>query len=98
MASKILVKFKLLGVMVPSDILAQIMTIFPGTLYMLRQFFNFDRDDFDKFVVCSKCHTLYKYERVKTVNNRKVVKTCSGVQYSRGKKFNAARTLFTMSS
>ena len=86
--------FKLLGVMVPSDILAQIVTIFPGTLYMLRQFFNFDRDDFDKLVVCSKCDTLYKYnECVKTVNNRKVVKTCSGVRYSRGKKIQCGEDL-----
>ena len=86
--------FKLLGVVVPSDILAQIVTAFPGTLYMLRKFFYFDRDSFDKFVVCSKCHTLYEYnECVKTVNNRKVVKTCSGVRYSRGKKIQCGEDL-----
>ena len=85
---------KLLGVIVPSDTLAQIVTVFPGTLYMLRQFFQFDRDNFDKFVVCPKCHCLYNYnECVKTVNNKKIGKSCSGVRYSRGKKVECAAEL-----
>ncbi|CAB4011818.1 Hypothetical predicted protein [Paramuricea clavata] len=86
--------FKLLGVIVPSDTLAQIVTAFPGTLYMLRQFFHFDRDNFDKFVVCSKCHSLYEYnECLKTVNNRKVGRKCSGVRYSRGKRVECGAEL-----
>ena len=88
--------FKLLGVIVPSDILAQIVTAFPGTLYMLRQFFHFDRGNFDKFVVCSKCHSLYEYnECLKTVNNRKNGKNVAVCDTPKGKNFNAVRNLFT---
>lgn len=86
--------FKLLGVTVQSDTLAQISTAFPGTLYMLRQFFQFDRDNFEKFVVCSTCHSLYQYnECLKTVNNRQVGKKCSGVRHSKGKKVECGADL-----
>lgn len=78
---------KLLGLQIQNDTLAQIIAVFPGSMYMLRQFLDFDKDNFDKFVVCPKCHKLYSYnECIITVNNRLVGKTCSGFNYSRGKK------------
>ena len=49
---------KVLGLAIPSETLGQLVIIFPSSLYMLRQFFNFDRDDFNKYVLCQKCHKL----------------------------------------
>lgn len=78
---------KLLGVEISNNTLSQIIVAFPGTMYMLRQILDFDRDDFDKYVVCPKCHKLYQYnECLTTVNNRQVAKVCCGYLYSRGKK------------
>jgi hypothetical protein len=78
---------KMLGMDMSSDILAKIVTIFPGSLYMMRQFLDLDRDNFNKFVVCPKCTKLYKYDScLTTVNNKQVAKTCSNFHYSRKKK------------
>ena len=35
--------------------------VLPGTLYSLRKFLKFDRDDFEKYIVCQNCLCLYKY-------------------------------------
>lgn len=69
---------KVLGVEVLNEFLGKVILIFPGSLYLVRQFLNFDRDDFTKFVVCPKCAKLYKYDSCLTmVNNRQVAKKCS---------------------
>ena len=68
--------------------------IFPGSLYLVRQFLNLDRDDFNKFVVCPKCTKLYKYDScLEMVNGRQVAKKCTNTYYLRRKKMvcNASR-------
>ena len=68
-------------------LITQIIIAFPASTYMLRQILMVDRDDFNKFVVCPKCHKLYEYNQcLSTVNNREVAKLCSGFQQKRGKK------------
>ena len=65
----------------------KIILSFSGSLYLVRQFLNFDRDNSNKFVVCPKCTKLYKYNSCLTmVNNRQVAKTCSNTYFSRGRK------------
>lgn len=69
---------KVLGIEISNDVFEKIILSFPGSLYLVRQFLNFDRDNFNKFVVCPKCTKLYKYDSCLTmVNNRQVAKTCS---------------------
>lgn len=78
---------KVIGVEISNTFLGQIIAVFPGTLYMLRQFVNFDRDDFNKYVVCPKCCKLYHYNECLTViRGKQIAKTCSGACYSRGKR------------
>ena len=42
---------KVIGIEISSEIMAKIVTLFPGSLYMMRQFLNLDRDAFNKFIV-----------------------------------------------
>ena len=53
---------KVLGVEISSEVFENVLLYFPGSLYLVRQFLNLDRDDFNKFVVCPKCTKLYKYD------------------------------------
>jgi hypothetical protein len=87
---------RILGVEISNDFLAKIVTIFPGSLYSMRQFMDLDRDNFNKFVVCPKCTKLYRYDSCLTVvNNRQVAKTCTHFHYSRGKKKTCNSALVT---
>ena len=42
-----------------SDFFSNLMLFFPSTIYMLQKISNLKRDEFEKFVVCSKCAKLY---------------------------------------
>ena len=69
---------------------------FPGSLYLVRQFLNLDRDDFNKFVVCPKCTKLYKYDScLEMVNGRQVAKKCTNTYYSRRKKMVCGASMAT---
>jgi len=50
----------LVGITCHCDYLVEFCTMFPTSLYVLRQLVEFDRDDFVKFVVCPKCSSLYR--------------------------------------
>ena len=55
-----LIKFlRVLGITISNEFLAELISIFPSSLYLLRQFLNIDRDYFTKYVVCPKCTKLY---------------------------------------
>ena len=87
---------KVLGIEISNEVFEKIILSFPGSLYLVRQFLNFDRDKFNKFVVCPKCTKLYKYDSCLTmVNNRQVAKTCSNTYFSRGKKMTCNATIVT---
>lgn len=67
---------KVLGVEISSEVFENVLLIFPGSLYLVRQFLNLDRDNFNKFVVCPKCTKLYKYDScLEMVNGRQVAKS-----------------------
>lgn len=79
-----------------NEVFEKIILSFSGSLYLIRQFLNFDRDKFNKFVVCPKCTKLYKYDSSLTmVNNRQVAKTCSNTYFSRGRKMTCNATVVT---
>ena len=69
-----------------TDMLNELIIIFPTSLYMVRKLLAVDRDSFTKYVVCPKCTKCYQYDEcVKMVNGRHVVKRCSSKFYKRGK-------------
>ena len=80
---------KVLGMSISNDFLAELINLLPTSLYLLRQFINFDRDSFTKYVVCPKCTKIYGYDScLKVENNRTVAKRCSNTFMSRGQKKN----------
>ena len=87
---------KVLGIEISNEVFEKIILNFPGSLYLVQQFLNFDGDNFNKFAVCPKCTKLYKYDFcLSTVNNRQVAKTCSNTYFSRGRKMTCNATIVT---
>ena len=87
---------KVLGVEISSEVFENLLLSFPGSLYLVRQFLNLDRDDFNKFVVCPKCTKLYKYDScLVMVNNRQVAKRCANTYYSRRRKMVCNASMVT---
>ena len=43
--------------------IAALETVFPTSLYMIKKKFNLLKDPFEKYVICPKCVSLYKYIR-----------------------------------
>ena len=55
---------------------------FPGTLYYFRKELGFVKDSFVKYVVCTKCHSLYKFDQCyRTVGSSRVPNKCSFVKF-----------------
>lgn len=55
----------------------------PRTLYMAKSYIGLGQDEFEKFVACPKCCTLYKTEEctVRKTNGRVVSKKCHSVRF-----------------
>lgn len=51
--------FKVLSDLSGCEYLEELVTILPSSLYLLHKFASFDRDNFGKYAVCSKCSKLY---------------------------------------
>ena len=51
--------FKVLSDLSGCEYLEGLVTILPSSLYLLHKFARFDRDNFGKYAVCSKCSKLY---------------------------------------
>lgn len=87
---------KVLGVEISGEVFENVLLCFPGSLYLVRQFLNLDRNDFNKFVVCPKCTKLYKYDScLEMVNERQVAKKCTNTYYSRRKKMVCSASMAT---
>lgn len=87
---------KVLGIEISSEVFETLILTFPGSIYLMRQFLNLDRDNFNKFVVCPKCTKLYKYDCcLEMISNRQVAKKCSNTYYARGRKQVCNATLVT---
>lgn len=60
----------------------EIATDFPSSLYSLKKELNLLSDNFSKYVVCPKCHSIYKFEDcVNSVGGRNVSKRCSFIKH-----------------
>ena len=56
---------------------------FPSTMYLAKKHVGNDRDEFEKFVVCQKCHSLCSYEDAvkKNKNGDNISSKCKTVPY-----------------
>ena len=87
---------KALGMEISSEVFEKLILAFPGSLYLMRQFLNLDRDNFNKFVVCPKCTKPYKYDScLEIVNNQQVARKCCNTYYSRRRKHVCNASLVT---
>ena len=70
-------------VFINSEVLKSVLDNFPTSLYLIRKRLGIERDNFEKFVVCSKCSKLYLYDQCWKYGTGKVKqsKTCSNVLY-----------------
>ena len=65
----------------PSQLMAGLAKTFPGSLYYFRKEISLVNDTFIKYVVCSKCHALYKCDDCyHTVRMTRVSNKCSFVK------------------
>ena len=63
--------------------IAALETVFPTSLYMIKKKFNLLKDPFEKYVICPKCVSLYKYEECFQTNIRgqKTPKKCNHIAF-----------------
>ena len=61
------------------------MTIIPSSLYLLHKFASFDRDNFVRYAVCSKCSKLYDMKDCTEIDHRgkRIVKHCKHKRFPR---------------
>ena len=63
-------------------VVAGFAAMFPQSLHLFRKHLGIDNDKFTKYVVCPKCHSLYKFEDCyKYSNGRNVTVNCSFVEH-----------------
>ena len=65
--------------------LQELLCLVPSSLYLLRTFASFDRDNFTKYAVCSKCSKLYNMKDCTEIDHwgRRVIKHCQQKKYAR---------------
>lgn len=62
--------------------LVAIFSIFPGSVYAMKKLCRQSKDKFEKFVVCRRCHSIYKYDDCfETVRGREVPKNCPHIAF-----------------
>lgn len=63
-------------------VVAGFAAMFPQSLHLFRKHLGIDNDKFRKYVVCPKCHSLYKFEDCYNYSNdRNVTVHCSFVEH-----------------
>ncbi len=68
----------LLSTVCPHPFLAGVLAIFPASIYLARKLVTSNQHSFQKFVVCSKCDSVYKYsDAFEKIGNRTVSRRCS---------------------
>ncbi|KAJ8316197.1 hypothetical protein KUTeg_006211 [Tegillarca granosa] len=68
--------------------------MFPGTLYGVRKFMGFDRDNFTKYVVCQNCYALYKYDNILVeVSGDTIIRKCYNLKIRKKGKFQCGGQL-----
>ncbi|XP_019632058.1 PREDICTED: uncharacterized protein LOC109475736 [Branchiostoma belcheri] len=93
----------MLGCLLNIEVIKNLATMFPRTMYMLRKKLSVQRDDFTRYVVCPTCDSVYTVdEATKVVRNGrgKVVKRksqkCSFVEFPRHSHRNFRRPCGTL--
>ena len=73
----------MIGTVAKVDILVKFAHSLPQTIYLAKSYIGLGGDDFEKFVACPKCCTLYKAEEcvIKKNNGRVVSKKCDHVRF-----------------
>lgn len=71
--------------------LQELLAIIPSSLYLLRKYASFDRDNFIKYAVCSKCCKLYNMKDCTEIDplGRRVIKHCQQMKYARSATWGA---------
>ena len=61
------------------------MTIIPSSMYLLRKFASFDRDNFVKYAVCTECSKLYDMKDCTEIDHlgKRIVKYFKHKQFPR---------------
>lgn len=79
---------ELLATVSQSKVIKEIANLLPRSLYMIRNCLGIKRDDFEKYIVCHKCSSIYKPEDcVRTLaNGRKKGERCSFVEFPNHKR------------
>lgn len=77
--------FIMIGNISKMEVLIQFANCIPVTMYMARVYLGLGTDEFEKYVVCPKCMTLYKMEdcTTKKTNGRVVSSRCTHVNFPR---------------
>ena len=77
--------FKVLSDLSGCEYLEGLVAIIPSSLYLLRKFACFDRDNFVKYAVCPKCSKLYGMKDCTEIDHRgqRTVKHCQYKRYPR---------------
>ena len=76
----------LVGTTCHCEYIVKFCTMFPTSLYVLRQLVKLDRDDFVKYVVCPNCLSLYDPgDCTQRIGGRIVAKCCTHKAFKRGK-------------
>ena len=77
--------FKVLSDLSGCEYLEELVAIIPSSLYLLRKFASFDRDNFVKYAVCSKCAKLYDMKDCTEIDHqgKRIVKHCTHKQFPR---------------
>ncbi|XP_066914536.1 uncharacterized protein [Clytia hemisphaerica] len=72
-----------LNVVINSNFLTEVLELLPETLHSLRKVTGINRDDFDQYIVCPECNSLYKKEDVLVIGSdgKPKAKRCSYVPF-----------------
>lgn len=65
-----------------SSSMSSIFSIFPSSVYRLNNFLHIKENDFIKYIVCPKCHSLYTLKQCLEVNGQhRTAKSCSFIAF-----------------
>jgi len=79
--------FKVLSTLCESEYLSKLVFIFPSSLYLLRKFVVFDRDNFIKYAVCPKCAKVYNLKECTELDiyGQRSIRHCNQKKFPRSR-------------
>ncbi|KAJ8315757.1 hypothetical protein KUTeg_007907 [Tegillarca granosa] len=78
--------FNVLHLKIDHFLLAEFSVVFPTSVYMLRKLLKLDRDNFERYVVCQECFSVYDFFNCFTeVNGIRKTKLCNHETVVRGR-------------